>query len=96
MKVTSKLPCGKMKWHIRRLSVMEPIKCAIAEDHKVFRKGIILSMQPYPHIQFIAEAGNGHELIQKLTEGAVPEVILMDIRMPGMDGIEATKYVAAN
>jgi DNA-binding NarL/FixJ family response regulator len=73
---------------------MQPVKVAIAEDHKIFRKGIILSMQPYPNIQFIAEAANGHELIAQLKPDCLPEVVLMDIRMPGMDGIETTKYLA--
>ncbi len=75
---------------------MQPVKVAIAEDHKIFRKGIILSMQPYPQIEFIAEASNGHELIAQLKGETLPEVVLMDIRMPGMDGIETTKYLAGH
>ncbi|MEO5593936.1 MAG: response regulator transcription factor [Chitinophagaceae bacterium] len=72
---------------------MNSIKVAIAEDHRIFRKGIILSMQPYHHINFVIEAGNGKELIEQLHDGMLPEVVLMDLRMPGMDGIEATKYM---
>jgi DNA-binding NarL/FixJ family response regulator len=72
---------------------MNPIKVAIAEDHRIFRKGIILSMQPYLHIHFVIEAGNGKELIEQLRDEAIPEVVLMDLRMPGMDGIETTKYM---
>jgi DNA-binding NarL/FixJ family response regulator len=75
---------------------MQPVRVAIAEDHKIFRKGIILSMQPYPNIHFIAEAANGHELIAQLNSEALPEVVLMDIRMPGMDGIETTKYLTSH
>ena len=75
---------------------MQPVKVAIAEDHKIFRKGIILSMQPYPDIQFMVEAGNGQELIDQLKSEALPEVVLMDIRMPGMDGIETTKYLTSH
>jgi DNA-binding NarL/FixJ family response regulator len=82
-----------MKQPNRRLPHMNPIKVAIAEDHRIFRKGIILSMQPYPHINFMIEAGNGKELIEQIQGEAVPEVVLMDLRMPGMDGIEATKYM---
>ena len=73
---------------------MQTIKVAIAEDHKIFRKGIILSMHPYRHINFVAEAGNGRELIDQLRCIELPEVVLMDIRMPGMDGIATTKYMA--
>jgi len=85
-----------MKTLIRRLHSMQPVKVAIAEDHKIFRKGIILSMQPYPNIQFVAEAANGQELIAQLKGEALPEVVLMDIRMPGMDGIETTKYLSSH
>jgi len=85
-----------MKTPIRRLHTMQPVRVAIAEDHKIFRKGIILSMQPYPNIQFVAEAANGQELIAQLNTESLPEVVLMDIRMPGMDGIETTKYLSSH
>lgn len=74
---------------------MSVIKVAIADDHKIFRKGVILSMRPYTNIQFIFEAENGEELIDKLaTTEDQPDVILMDLRMPKKDGIETTKYIA--
>ena len=69
------------------------IKVAIADDHKIFRKGVILSLRSYTNIKFVLEAENGDELLQKLPE-TQPDVILMDLRMPTKDGIEATKYVA--
>ncbi|MEP7250781.1 MAG: response regulator transcription factor [Ginsengibacter sp.] len=71
---------------------MEVIKVAIADDHKIFRKGVILSLRPYSNIQFVLEAENGEELIQGLKE-AQPDVILMDLKMPVKDGIETTKHV---
>ena len=73
---------------------MGVIKVAIADDHKIFRKGVILSLRPYPNIKFVLEADNGQELIDKLPGEEAPDVILMDLRMPQKDGIEATKYVA--
>ena len=42
---------------------MGPIKVAIADDHKIFRKGVILSLRPYTNIRFVLEAENGQELI---------------------------------
>ncbi len=42
---------------------MGPIKVAIADDHKIFRKGVILSLRPYPNIKFVLEAENGQELL---------------------------------
>jgi DNA-binding NarL/FixJ family response regulator len=72
---------------------MEVIKVAIADDHKIFRKGVILSLRPFTNIKFVMEAENGNELIEGLA-AADPDVILMDLRMPGKDGIETTKVVS--
>ncbi len=76
---------------------MGPIKVAIADDHKIFRKGVILSLRPYTNLKFVLEAENGVELINLLaatSDDDKPEVILMDLRMPQKDGIETTKFVA--
>lgn len=74
---------------------MGPIKVAIADDHKIFRKGVILSLRPYTNIKFVLEAENGQELLDNLpTVAESPDVILMDLRMPQKDGIETTKIVA--
>ena len=69
------------------------IKVAIADDHKIFRKGVILSLRPYTNIKFVLEAENGDELINGLP-AAEPDVILMDLRMPLKDGIESTKIIS--
>jgi DNA-binding NarL/FixJ family response regulator len=72
---------------------MSQIKVAIADDHQIFRKGVILSLRSYPNIKFVQEAENGEELLAGLDESQ-PDVILMDLRMPGKDGIETTKIVS--
>ncbi len=74
---------------------MELVKVAIADDHKIFRKGVILSLRQYTNIKFVQEADNGQDLIDGLAE-SVPDVILMDLKMPIKDGIETTKYVNKN
>lgn len=73
---------------------MDIIKVAIADDHQIFRKGVILSLRQYTNIKFVFEAENGEDLIQKVTDNIdPPEVILMDLKMPVKDGIETTKYL---
>jgi DNA-binding NarL/FixJ family response regulator len=72
---------------------MDVIKVAIADDHKIFRKGVVLSLRPYTNIKFVLEAENGDQLINGIAE-AEPDVVLMDLRMPGKDGIETTKVLS--
>jgi DNA-binding NarL/FixJ family response regulator len=72
---------------------MSQIKVAIADDHKIFRKGVILSLRTYPNIKFVQEAEHGDELLAGLAESQ-PDVVLMDLRMPQKDGIETTKLVS--
>jgi DNA-binding NarL/FixJ family response regulator len=72
---------------------MQVIKVAIADDHKIFRKGVILSLRPYTNIKFVMEAENGVELLDGIA-GADPDVVLMDLRMPQKDGIETTKILS--
>jgi DNA-binding NarL/FixJ family response regulator len=71
---------------------MSLIRVAIADDHKIFRKGVVLSMRPYTNIKFVMEAENGEELLEKIPEAA-PDVILCDLRMPIKDGIDTTKQI---
>jgi DNA-binding NarL/FixJ family response regulator len=72
---------------------MGTIKVAIADDHKIFRKGVILSLRLYSNIKFVLEAENGEDLLNNIA-AAEPDVVLMDLRMPGKDGIEATKTIS--
>jgi DNA-binding NarL/FixJ family response regulator len=72
---------------------MQVIKVAIADDHKIFRKGVILSLRPFTNLKFVQEAENGEELLQGIA-ASEPDVILMDLRMPLKDGIETTKVLS--
>jgi DNA-binding NarL/FixJ family response regulator len=66
------------------------LRVVIADDQPMMRAGFKAVLEATGDIQVVAEAGNGEEAVQAATE-LVPDVVLMDIRMPGMDGIEATR-----
>lgn len=72
----------------------EILNIIIVDDHSIFRKGLSLLLQEIPEIKVVAEASNGEELIDILkNKKIIPDIIFMDIKMPKMNGIEATKEV---
>lgn len=74
---------------------MKPINLAIADDHKIFRNGLKATLEDYPDFNLMIEASNGKELIGLLATHT-PDVILMDIKMPEMDGMQTTTFVSQN
>ncbi len=71
-----------------------PITILIADDQQLLRLGFRMIFEAEPDLQVVAEAGDGAEAI-RLTGQASPDVVLMDIRMPRMTGIEATEQIVA-
>jgi two-component system response regulator NreC len=71
---------------------MEPIKLMLVDDHDVVRTGLRSFLETQPGFQVIAEANNGQQALEKARE-ARPDIVLMDITMPDMDGIEATQQL---
>jgi len=75
-------------------SVDEPIRILIADDHPIFRFGMRTLLTAMPDMTVVGEAVTGEEAIQ-LTETLLPDLVLMDIHMPGITGIEATARIHA-
>jgi DNA-binding NarL/FixJ family response regulator len=69
---------------------MKKIPISIVDDHSLFRNGLKLLLSAFSEIEVISECSNGQEFIESL-DTFKPEVVLMDIEMPVMNGIEATK-----
>jgi DNA-binding NarL/FixJ family response regulator len=71
---------------------MDRLRLLIADDHPVFRHGIRALLSATPDVEVVGEATSGDEAIA-LAETLQPDVILMDIQMPGVNGIEATRRI---
>jgi DNA-binding NarL/FixJ family response regulator len=68
------------------------ITVLLADDHEVVREGLRLALLRSSHIRVVGEAPDGETAVS-LTERRLPDVVVMDLRMPGMDGIEATEEI---
>ncbi len=73
---------------------MESMKVLIADDHPVVREGLSAMLKKQPDIEVVGEAENGRECVEK-TRKLRPDIVLMDLRMPEMDGVEAMRQIAA-
>jgi len=71
---------------------MNKIRVFLADDHLILREGIRSILEKVPDIEMVGEAGEGGEAVAKV-EQLVPDVVLMDITMPGLNGLEATQQI---
>lgn len=71
---------------------MQPIHVLIVDDHEVVRMGLKALLQQHAHLQVVAEAGSGEEAVQKAL-AFHPDVVVMDVRMPGMSGVDACRQI---
>jgi DNA-binding NarL/FixJ family response regulator len=70
---------------------MSTIKIAIVDDHQLFREGLGSLLTKSDAYQVVISASNGAEFLEKLSTGVRPEVVLLDLNMPEMDGFEVLK-----
>jgi DNA-binding NarL/FixJ family response regulator len=71
---------------------MEPIRVLIADDHPLYRDGLRTMLERAPETEIVGEATTGDEAIA-MADALQPDVVLMDVQMPGVNGIEATRAI---
>lgn len=71
----------------------DPIRALVCDDHAVFRRGLALVLEPEDDIEVVGEAADGAEVVELARETA-PDVVLLDVRMPGTGGIDAARALA--
>jgi DNA-binding NarL/FixJ family response regulator len=69
------------------------IKVALVDDHQLFRKGIAELVNSFAHYYVFFEAGNGEEMQQEITASNLPDIIIMDVNMPVMDGFKTMQWL---
>lgn len=74
---------------------MKKIRILLADDHVMVRQGFRMILAAQPDMEIVGEAGNGHEAVE-LAERLQPDVVVMDVAMPELNGIEATRRLAAS
>lgn len=72
------------------------ISVAIVDDHTLFRKGLALLIGVFPNYKVIIEAANGKEFIEALNAADLPDIVLLDISMPEMDGFATCEWIKNN
>jgi DNA-binding NarL/FixJ family response regulator len=75
------------------MSSGDPIRVLLADDQRVVREGLAMLLELLPGIEVVGTAADGEEAV-RLAAARAPDVILMDLRMPRVDGVEATRRIA--
>jgi DNA-binding NarL/FixJ family response regulator len=69
---------------------------AIVDDHTMFRKGLIALISLFPQYKVVFDAANGEDLIRQMPSKPLPDILLLDVAMPGMDGYATAAWVRDN
>jgi DNA-binding NarL/FixJ family response regulator len=74
---------------VKKLKKISPIRVMLVDDHPAFRKGMAALIESEPGLEVVAQTGNGSEALELYREKQ-PDIVLMDLRLPGLGGVEAT------
>lgn len=74
----------------------EQLKIALVDDHALLRSGLARIIERFDGYKVITEAGDGREFIERIQKDGIPDIILLDISMPGMDGFETALWIREN
>ena len=72
--------------------MVDDLRVLVVDDHALYRRGLVMELDDAPDLEVVAEASDGNEAVDTAIALA-PDVVLMDVRMPGMGGIEATRRI---
>ena len=72
----------------------EPIRVLLVDDQELFRAGVAVIVDAQPEMRVVGQASDGHQAV-RLVDELAPDVVLMDVRMPELDGVEATRQIFA-
>jgi len=81
-----------LKLPMKRVNKSDQIRVMLVDDHPAFRTGLAALIENEPDLKVVAEAGNGTEALQIFSD-RLPDVVLMDLRLPGMGGVETTMAI---
>lgn len=75
---------------------LQTLKIALADDHTLFRSALASVINKTGNFTVVIEAADGNELIEKIGEGVIPDITLLDLNMPGLDGYETARWLQSN
>lgn len=70
------------------------LRVIVVDDHPLYREGLVTAISATPGVEVVAQAGDGEQAVA-VTADLVPDVVIMDLHMPGLNGIDATRRIAA-
>src|SRR5436309_5686540 len=75
------------------MRMKQPYKVVLVEDHTLLRRGLVSLVQSFDNYKVLYEAENGNEMMARLDPNNLPDIVLMDVSMPEMDGYSTTSWL---